>query len=391
MHSCFANEQGQPTCNLKEQFRAVRTAWRGVTELFCNGEPNHDTFFEQYGQHIDALPITLPPLTADILRDEFLKIKQSSPGLDGWCHIDFKLLAHCAPWTIDVLCELLLVVEECGKWPDSVISGFTTLIPKSAEPPKHPTGLLPLTVLSVVYRAWARIRARQLNEHWQELFAHKGMWGGRTARGAEPLLIDVALDLEASAPGAFTAGLSFDLSKAFDRVPRELLARILDKTCMRTMVYKPYISMLRNVTRRFKIGTAFDAPQKLWGGVLQGCPLAMLSMNVICNIWLRTLDDQVANCNPRSYVDDVSATLVKQTRDQLVEDTGRVYQISSNFVSATGGQINSSKCFTFADSAVASAIHPGIAHCKQFRLVGGSFVCNAVQTMSVRASWKNSG
>ena len=90
-------------------------------------------------------------------------------------------------------------------------------------------------------------------------------------------------------------------------------------------------------------------------------------------------------------MDDVSATLVKQTRDQLVEDTGRVYQISSSFVSATGGQINSSKCFTFGDSAVASAIHPGIAHCKQFRLVGGSFVCNAVQTMSVRASWQNSG
>ena len=162
---------------LRSNFRAVRAAWNGVTELFPNGEPDHDTFFNQDAQYIDSCPVSLPPLTGEVLRDEFLRVKESKPGLDGWCHADFKILSQCAPWTIDYFCEILQLVEQHGVWPSSVISGYAPLIPKS-EFFEQPTDLRPLTVLSVLYWIWARIRARQLNGHWQELFAHDGMWGG---------------------------------------------------------------------------------------------------------------------------------------------------------------------------------------------------------------------
>ena len=285
-----------------------------------------------------------------MLRDEIYKMKESSPGLDGWSHIDLKLLSHAAPWVIDSLCQLLSAVEQTGAWPSSIISGFTTLIPKSSETPETPTDLRPITVLSVLYRVWARIRACQLNVLWQELFAHKGMWGGRTSRGAEPLLLDVALDLEVTS-AAHVAGLSFDLSKAFDRVPRELLGKILAKMSMPGCVFRPYMHMLRNATRRYKLGASLDASQPLSGGILQGCPLAMLSMNAICNIWLRSLEATVS-CFPRSYVDDVSVTVMEDSPEALINACRDVYSCSTKFVNATGGKINAKKCFTFGSTAV---------------------------------------
>ena len=265
-------------------------------------------------------------------------------------------------------------------WPSSIISGFTTLIPKSSETPETPTDLRPITVLRVLYRAWARIRACQLNVLWQEQFAHKGMWGGRTSRGAEPLLLDVALDLEVTS-AAHVAGLSFDLSKAFDRVPRELLGKILAKMSMPGCVFRPYMYMLRNATRRYKLGASLDASQPLYGGILQGCPLAMLSMNAICNIWLRSLEATIP-CFPRSYVDDVSVTVMEDSPEALINACRDVYSCSTKFVNATGGKINAKKCFTFGSPAVKGSISDDITHLDEFRLVGGSFVSRSDNSVS---------
>lgn len=140
---------------------------------------------------IDSCPVSLPPLSGEALLAEFLRVKESSPGLDGWCYVEFKLLSHCAPWTIDYICDILQLVEQRGVRLHHV--------DKSSEPPEQPTDLRPLTVLSILYRIWARIRARQLTGQWQELFAHDGMWVGRASRGAEPLLVvvEVASELEA--------------------------------------------------------------------------------------------------------------------------------------------------------------------------------------------------
>lgn len=75
--------------------------------------------------------------------------------------------------------------------------------------------------------------------------------------------------------------VSFDLSKAFDKILWGLLGKILEAMAMPSVVLRPYMSMLRHATRRYKLGVALDDAQVLYGGVLQGCPLAMLSMNAL--------------------------------------------------------------------------------------------------------------
>ena len=229
-----------------------------MTDLFKDGEPDADAFFAAYGRYIAPVEVELKPLTASMLREELLGMKASSPGLDAWSHEDLKLLAVGAPWVFDSLCALLQSFETHSRWPVNLISGFTAMIPKASGSVVNPSELRPITVLSQLYRLWARIRARQLNVSWQEQWAHDGVWGGRVGRGAEPLLIDVALDLETCGPGCVSAGLSFDLSKAFDRVPRELLGELRSRMRPPKIVHGPYMHMLRRATRRYKIGVNLD-------------------------------------------------------------------------------------------------------------------------------------
>ena len=368
---CFQGADGHRTANVAEQFEAVREAWRAVNELFKDGEPDHAEFFRQYNGYIAPHEVALPELSADMLRQDILSAKVSSPGLDGWSYPDLKILAQYAPWVYDELCSLLRTVERIGKWPSALISGFTTLIPKSADPVCSPTDLRPITVLSSIYRVWARIRARQLGKHWQDGWAHDGMFGGRQGRGCEPLLFQVALDLEGASDDTLVGGLSFDLAKAFDRVPRELLGRILRKMALPCCVLQPYLAMLRTASRRYKLGVCLDQAQPVYGGILQGCPLSMIALNAIINIWLKALNAEVPGCKPRAYADDVSVTTFSHRSGELIEQTNSVFQVSATFVGAIGGLINLPKSFSFGNQCLDGNIS-NLAHSTSFRLIGGS-------------------
>ena len=370
---CFDNGYGERTANVKSLFGAVRQAWQSVHELFKNGEPSATEFFDKYDQLFFSGP-SVPVLTGVMLRKACLSITPTSPGLDGWHQSDLHLLAHGAPWVFDSLASLLQCIEDTGIWPSAPIAGFTTLIPKEGASVDNPGDLRPLTVLSSIYRVWARLRAQQLAKDWQEAWAHPGLWGGRLNRGAEAVFLAVRTDLELCPTDQQVAGLSFDLSKAFDRVPRELLACILQRMNMPLCVWRPYIGMLRSATRRFKLGKHLDQAQPIYGGILQGCPLSMISMNAVINIWLHVVSSQAPQSFPRAYVDDVSVT-VSGSNDEITREVVQsVVDVSSAFVAAIGGIMNHSKSFSFGNQCVKGQLQPDLQHCDDFRLLGGSVV-----------------
>jgi len=371
---CFDNGSGERTANVKSLFGAVRQAWQSVHELFKNGEPSATEFFDKYDQFIFSGPSSVPVLTGDMLRKACLSTIPTSPGLDGWHQSDLHLLAHGAPWVFDSLAILLQCIEDTGIWPSALIAGFTTLIPKEGTSVDNPGDLRPLTVLSSIYRVWARLRAQQLAKDWQEAWAHPDLWGGRINRGAEAVFLAVCTDLELCPTDQYVAGLSFDLSKAFDRVPRELLACILQRMNMPVCVWRPYIGMLRSATRRFKLGKHLDQSQPIYGGILQGCPLSMISMNAVINIWLHAVNSQVPQSLPRAYVDDVSVTVTGSNDEITREAVQSVLEVSSNFIAAIGGMMNHSKSFSFGSQCVKGRLQPDLQHCDEFRLLGGSVV-----------------
>ncbi len=369
---CFNGVDNRPTADIDEQFASVRLAWKAITELFKDTEPNQESFFREFGQFIPHKSFDLPSLTADMLRKELRSMPISCPGLDAWRIEDLKTLERFCPWIFDRLVLILQLIETTGSWPTSTISGFTTLIPKGDSLPTGPAELRPVTVLSTLYRLWARIRVKQVSKAWESIW-HPGIWGGRPGRGPEPLLYELCLDMETSADQLF-GGLSFDLSKAFDRVPRELLSAVLLRMGLPASVHTPYLSMLRHATRRYKLGNALDISQHLYGGILQGCPISMVAMNSIVNIWLNSLNSVDTAVKPRAYVDDVSVATTARDVLALRQQVTQIFQASRKFTDCIGGELNTRKSFSFGNSVLAGSIHPDLSHSNEFRLVGGSIV-----------------
>ena len=134
----------------------------------------------------------------------------------------------------------------------------------------------------------------------------------------------------------------------------------------------PYVGMLYQATRRYKIRTALDRETPIYGGILQGCPLSMLAMNAITNIWVKALKHAVPACVPRSYVDDVSATVQADSKPELIRGIQTVFATSEQFVLDMGGALNTKKSFSFGNTCVANTCHPELEHKRDFRLVGGS-------------------
>ena len=139
-------------------------------------------------------------------------------------------------------------------------------------------------------------------------------------------------------------------------------------------VWRPYIGMLRSATRRFKLGKHLDQAQPIYGGILQGCPLSMISMNAVINIWLHVVSSQAPQSFPRAYVDDVSVTASGSNDEITREVVQSVADVSSAFVAAIGGIMNHSKSFSFGNQCVKGQLQPDLQHCDEFRLLGGSVV-----------------
>eukprot|EP00972_Heterocapsa_arctica_P083352 12282713-Heterocapsa_arctica.AAC.1 len=115
-------------------------------------------------------------ITGAALVSEALGLGESACGLDQWRPESVKALAQWFPSLFDSLADILNIVELTGEWPTDLASGYTALVPKDGEIPEpKPTDYRPITVLSIIYRLWARYRFRD-TLLWQEAWIDDGAW-----------------------------------------------------------------------------------------------------------------------------------------------------------------------------------------------------------------------
>ena len=86
--------------------------------------------------------------------------------MDGWEWRDLK--AFPVAW-FDWLADVLSGVELDGVWPEGLLDAYITMIPK-ADGDAAPLGQRPLCVLPVVYRIWASVRLRHLDDWLRSWF-----------------------------------------------------------------------------------------------------------------------------------------------------------------------------------------------------------------------------
>ena len=111
-------------------------------------------------------------------------------GLDGWTVDELQQLPIL--WW-DQMAEVFELIERTGDWPEGLTRAAVPLRPKE-EGKTKPNQQRPITILLVLYRAWAGLRYDDLAE-WQAEWTEDVMFGGMREREAVQAALEVTLDV----------------------------------------------------------------------------------------------------------------------------------------------------------------------------------------------------
>ena len=127
------------------------------------------------------------------------------------------------PVVLASLWPLLCRVEAEGAWPRAAVQARVVLLAKGqAQIAPSASDLRPITLLSALFRGWGSIRRSYLSG-WARSWALDCQAGIAGGPSVERLTWDLGAAIEQGRRlGGGVVGVSFDLSKAFDGVCREL-------------------------------------------------------------------------------------------------------------------------------------------------------------------------
>eukprot|EP00971_Amphidinium_carterae_P112402 2226186-Amphidinium_carterae.1 len=152
-------------------------------------------------------PLSLPPLTARGLVDTLALMHDTAAGLDGW---QFRALKALSGWCLAAFVELAKILQHIEfslQWPQALMESHVALTPKTADSYLEPLQFRPITVLSMLYRLWAKTRLQQC-QLWLAAWSTDAVFGCGKGSGADDLALSVALDMESPPPGqSVSAGI----------------------------------------------------------------------------------------------------------------------------------------------------------------------------------------
>ena len=318
---------GTLTADLREMDSLLRdtSAWGGIFRRYADRpEPAWDVFRDRYGRYFpEPQEITVEPLTAKCLRDAIAKMgSNKAAGLDGWRVAELKALP--AP-ILECMAATLNDVERTGEWPRAIARAAVALIPKGKGP--DPLQQRPITITSVMYRAWASARLKSVSP-WQDKWAHAHQHGFRGGRGTDDLLWHLGLRIEEAAMcGDTLVGATFDYKKCFDQVPQEIMLRLMSHLGLPECILRAIHGMYDGLLRRFKLPAGLGQEWKATNGILQGCPLSIIFLNALVCVWMRTVEAE-SGVSTAAYADDthVLASSAPQLQNavNITEEYSRV-------------------------------------------------------------------
>lgn len=304
--------KGYYTVDRTEQFDEILNEWLPIFNKFKTSKPDVATFIEHFGKNLRTSSMSLGPLTGDDLVKAALATKPSSASLDNWQPSAITTLAQWYPMVFNDLALILNWIEEQGKWPVQIMDAYTSLIPKDDTViDVAPTDFRPITVLSAVYRLYAKARFGSLLQ-WQEGWVTESVFGCRSGKSAEGMAMEIAMELESTGYTEFqyVAGVSYDCRKAFDLVPIQTAMEILKLRGCHERILKCVQGLYNGMRRAFRLHGALG--EWWWGhnGLAQGDPISMIMLNSLVTCVVETTDSLVIQqIRVRSYADDLSAVV----------------------------------------------------------------------------------
>lgn len=191
---------------------------------------------------------------------------------------------------------------ECGQIEQTLVGRVASLAKTSN--PCQVRDFRPITVLSHCYRLWGGIRSRQLLRSIDDL-CPPFLFGNRPGCHAMQLWTYVQWMIEmAHLENRPLAGVTADIQKAFNHIPREVLFHACLVIGMPAGVLRGWAGALSNVQRRFQIREATSPPLFSVTGCPEGCSMSCVGMLVMDILFHRWVSVQHPLEYPLSYVDD---------------------------------------------------------------------------------------
>ena len=227
-------------------------------------EPDPGPFLWHLGKYIRRHHMECEPITAERLCKQFKSMHRKwATGLDGWT------VTHMCnmPWPLlQMLAQLLNWIELQGIWLDKLAEEYIPLIPKGEG--SAPLQLRPLSVLSVIYGAWSRIRLHHCLR-WQKKWVHRNAYAFRPCRSALDAatllatLVERAHLLRSALSGART-----DCIKCFDLIPQNVPFTVAREFGLDPRLERALEAMYRQLQRAFKLNGALGSFFHATNGVL---------------------------------------------------------------------------------------------------------------------------
>ena len=232
------------------------------------------------------------------------KRKRAATGPDAMARLD---LINMPKDLVDQLLALLAKIESGSTWPQQAVVGFVVSLEKVAGA-SSTNAYRPITVLSVAYRTWGSIRAKQILAHLEPI-APMTCTGNLPRRQASQVWVGIQKVVEeAVVTGRKVAGAVIDLVKAFNLLPRYPVMAIMEHLNVPHQILHAWHSSINQLHRRFKIRGAVGPPERSCTGFAEGDALsvtAMLAVNLVAHSWIK---HKCQLSNLWSYVDNLEVT-----------------------------------------------------------------------------------
>ncbi|CAE7194447.1 DHX57, partial [Symbiodinium microadriaticum] len=298
-------EQTQVLSAVSDLHHEFKSLWASRWQKHATHSASHwQRFLDFAAAFLPRSSISLPAITSDAWIRAVRRFKpRAARGPDGWAKQDLLQMPSAR---IDQLIAFLTELEADSRpWPLQMITGFVCLLCKNnGRADVH--GFRPICLYSIIYRTWAGLRSRQILRSLRSQLPDE-LHGFVPGREATTVWYSIQAEIELAIQGdAPLLGLSTDIVKCFNNLPRLPLLAVAARAGVPTSVLNPWAAFLQNTERRFLIRGQVSMPIQSSSGFPEGCPLsplAMLLADLAYHVYMRALAPQV---RALSYVDNLA-------------------------------------------------------------------------------------
>ena len=292
---------------------------------------------------VQALP-QLPEFSAKFSVQDLKEVICTLPlrkarGTDSWSNAELKLLHDDE---LEMLAALYNQILESGEWPRQLLTAVVALLAK-VSCPLTAKDARPITVLPTIYRLFGKVISKKI---FSCMAPHlpASLFGSVPGKSAEDAAWALQSHLEcAIISGSPMCGVSLDLSKAYNTLPREMIALLADRLGWPQDLKLCYLNFLDGLQRFFKVDQGYLSPTMSSVGVPEGDPIAVPVM--IMFTWAFTQLTGEDHGSLVSYVDNW--TIMAETPAQAASILHKVKQSADDLTLL----LNPSKTKAFATTA----------------------------------------